>query len=118
MDILGRARKDAAMILNKGGFDLYIKLTDLENNIIETRGLGIRRTDTLDYDDGSKTMSPFSSITIPFSALPEKKYYTLKDWQVEFDPLEDSNIYKISDGLPNRTLRIFNCTLRDVKNNN
>lgn len=112
--ILDEARKDARDIIVNGGFETSIKLVSPQGVEIITNGLAIRRTDTLEYDDGSKKNSPFSSITIPLDIFEfTNTYVSLKGWIAEFQDSETLVNYKIVETLPNRTLGIINCTLKD-----
>ena len=113
-NILDEARKDAKEILLNGGFETDIKFTKSGSEDINTKGLAIRRTDTLEFDDGGKKHSPFSSITVPFDAFSfTDTYISLKGWAAEFQDSEKTLTYDIVESLPNRTLGIINCTLKD-----
>ncbi len=115
MNIFNEARADAKEIL-LGDDSVYAKFIspDTEPVIIETAGIAIRRTDSLAFDDGSKQNSPFSSITVPFDVFDfTKNYVSLKNWTVEFADSEKTRTYKIGETLPNRTIGIINCTLKD-----
>jgi len=113
-DILDLARLDAKEILLSGGFETDIKFTSPTSVVVETKGLAIRRTDTLEYDDGKKVLSPFSSITVPFDAFSfTDTYISLKGWTAEFADSEKTLSYEVAESLANRTLGIINCTLKD-----
>lgn len=114
MSILDQARIDAKSILEEGGFETELTFTPPEGEPIVTNGLAIRRTDTLEYDDGSKKHSPFSSITVPMDVFNfTTNYVSLKDWTVSFTDAQKNLSYDIVEALPNRTLGIINCTLKD-----
>jgi len=113
-DILDIIREDVVEIITEGGFETDITLTSPSSVVIQTKGLAVRRTDVLEYDDGSKKNSPFSSITIPFSSISTTDtYITLKGWTASFTDSEKTLSYTIDECLPNRTLGIINCTLKD-----
>lgn len=115
MSILSDIRADAKDIVTTGGFETDIKFTSPSLVVVETKGLAVRRTDTLEFDDGSKKNSPFSSITVPFDAFGfTEDYVSLKDWSVEFTDSEKLRTYEIVETLPNRTIGLINCTLKDV----
>lgn len=116
MSLLDEARADAKIILQDIGFETDLKFTSPEEGVdpIETKGLAIRRTDTLEYDDGSKKNSPFSSISVPMDAFSfSETYVSLKGWKVEFEDSQKLVSYEIGETLPNRTLGIINMTLKD-----
>ncbi len=110
MDILEEARKDAKMIVNEGGFELPAIFNDGVNPDINATALFIRRTDALEFDDGSKKNSPFSSCTADYDIFGfVDKYISLKGWTV----IVEGNTYEILESLPNRTLGIIQCNLKD-----
>jgi hypothetical protein len=114
-DILDIARADAKEIVTEGGFETELTFTSPDaQTTITTKGLAIRRTDTLYYDNGSKSHSPFASITVPFDAFTfTTNYISLKNWTVSFIDSERTVNYKVVEILPNRTLGLINCTLKD-----
>lgn len=111
MDILAEARKDAKMIVsNGGGFELQCSFDNGVDPPIESFGLFIRRTDLLEYDDGSKKNAPFSSLTTDYDIFNfTENYVSLKGWKVTVE----SKVYEIIESLPNRTLGIIQCNLLD-----
>ncbi len=112
MDILEEARKDAKMIVsNGGGFESPAVFNDQKGKRIVSKGLFIRRTDTLEYDDGSKKKAPYSSITTDIDIFEfTDKYVSLKGWLVTVE----GNDYEVVQSNPNRTLGIIQCDLKDV----
>lgn len=114
MSLLDEARADAKIILQDIGFETDLKFTSPTCEIIEIKGLAIRRTDTLEYDDGSKKNSPFSSISVPMDVFSFSEIYvSLKGWKVEFEDSQKLVSYEIGETLPNRTLGMINMTLKD-----
>lgn len=112
--ILDDARTDNAMILTEGGFETELKFTSPADVIVATKGTAIRRTDTLEFDDGSKKMSPFSSISVSLAPFGfTTTYISFKGWKVEFTDSEKLQSYNLADSLPNRTLGFVNITLKD-----
>jgi len=111
MNVLEDARKDAKMIVsNGGGFELPAVFSDQNGRIIESKGLFIRRTDTLDFDDGSQKKAPYSSITTDIDIFEfTEKYISLKGWIVTVE----GNDYEVIQSNPNRTLGIIQCDLKD-----
>lgn len=115
MNIFDEARADAKEIL-LGEDSVYAKFTSPVEGVepIETAGFAIRRTDNLTFEDGGNKNSPFSSISVPFDAFSfTKDYVSLKGWTVEFADSEKTRTYKVAETLPNRTIGIINCTLKD-----
>lgn len=112
MDILEEARKDAKMIVsNGGGFELPCIFDNQSGTVINSFGLFVRRTDVNEYDDGSKKQAPFSSVSTDYDIFNfSEKYVSLKDWTVEVE----GNVYEILESLPNRTLGIIQCNLKDA----
>ena len=114
MSLLEDARVHAKEILTEGGFETALTFTSPLAVVVQTNGLAIRRTDNLEYDDGSKKNSPFSSVTVPLDAFGfSGTYVSLKGWTVSFADSEKTLSYTIGETLPNRTLGIINCTLKD-----
>jgi hypothetical protein len=115
MSLIDEARADAKIILQEIGFETDLKFTPSGGgDPIETKGLAVRRTDNLEYDDGSKKNSPFSSITVPMDVFAfTESYVSLKGWKVEFEDSQELVSYEIGETLPNRTLGIINMTLKD-----
>jgi len=110
MGILDDARIDAKMIVTSGGFELPVVFDNQNGTVIETTALFIRRTDTLNFDDGSSKKSPFSSLTVDYDIFNfTKKYISLKNWIVTIE----NNDYLIEQSNPNRTLGIIQCDLKD-----
>ena len=84
--------------------------TNPANVEFNTIGLFIRRTDVLEFDDGSKKNSPFSSFTTDYDVFNfTEKYISLKGWTVEIE----GDIYTVDESLPNRTVGIIQCNLKD-----
>lgn len=109
MSLIEQARVDAKMIVNSGGFELPCLFVNGETEI-EANAIFIRRTDTIEYDDGSKKHSPFSSILVDYDIFNfTNKYVSLKGWTVQVD----GGTYSIEESLPNRTLGLIQCNLRD-----
>jgi len=114
MSILDEARADAKEILLTGGFETDLKFTSPTDVVIETKGVAIRRTDTLEFDDGKKEYTPYSSLLVPYDSFGfTKNYVSLKNWDVEFTDSEKLRKYKCSESLPNRTLGIITISLKD-----
>lgn len=110
MDILEEARKDAKMIVTEGGFSLPAIFDNQDGIVIESTALFIRRTDTLEYEDGSSKKAPYSSLTTDYDIFNfTEKYISLKNWTVEVE----GNVYLIEQSNPNKTLGIIQCDLKD-----
>ena len=110
MDILEEARKDAKMIVTDGGFELPAIFDNQAGTVIQSTALFIRRTDTLNYEDGSSKKEPYSSLTVDYDIFNfTEKYISLKNWTVEVE----SNVYLIEQSNPNLTLGIIQCDLKD-----
>ena len=111
MGILEEIRKDAKMIVLDGGFELPCIFDNQAGTVINSFGLFVRRTDTLEYEDGSKKQAPFSSVSTDYDIFNfSEKYVSLKGWIVTVE----SNVYEILESLPNRTLGIIQCNLKDA----
>lgn len=114
MSLIDEARADAKEILLSGGFDTEIKFTSPTGEVVDTKGVAIRRTDTLEFDDGKKEYTPYASVLVPFDAFGfTKDYVSLKNWDIEFTDSEKLRKYKGSETLPNRTLGVITVSLKD-----
>jgi hypothetical protein len=113
MGLLEDIREDAKMIVSGGdgdGFDLPAIIDNQVDPVIETSVIFFRRTDSLEYEDGSKKNSPFSRCIINMDVLNlTEKYISLKGWTITVD----GDNYTIDECFPNRTLGIIPCNLKD-----
>lgn len=115
MSIIDDIRNDAKDILLSGGFESEITFVNPAGTVtVSTKGIAIRRTDTLEYDNGSKQYSPYSSVRVPFDVFNfTNDYVSLKDWTCTFTDSEKSRSYKVLETIPNRTIGILTLTLKD-----
>ena len=111
--MLDDIRQDAKWIVSSGDVDtinLPCVFNDGVNPDINSFGNFIRRTDTLEYDDGNKKKAPYSSLTTDIDIFNfAEKYISLKDWTVTVE----GNTYIIEQSNPNRTLGIIQMDLKD-----
>ncbi len=108
-NILDMARSDTAYILRSGGFETEITLTKAGEDDVVLNGLAIKRTDRLQFDDGSSKNEPYSHISVIIEDLPSgminaAKQIVLTGWAATFTDAQATKTYNLKETMPNRTL--------------